>query len=328
MNEISFLPIPETTFASLDLPDITGSLTPFGDFLLLVAIIAILTMSMVQIIKASGFRGIAHRSLMRSWLAYACEQAQDALNPADTEECQYLTRTKEMSKDGNVDLAKLKSLLHPELLLKHRTKIAVPLSSSSLFYKMPPEQRVGQIKAAAQPPIDSPSARDEALLFVLSHEAGLASHLIAYGPDVCRHPNATALIYSQRSDAMGPDVAAADAINRTNAGVQRSLDSLQIYVGTRWRIILGYLCSLIAIISAFGFAIMFDEAAVKDFSDPTSPTGVALWMVIGLTGAVTAPILRVVAAAIRRLARPNAGPTVSTPYRLDANAKAASCLSV
>ena len=64
--------------------------------------------------------------------------------------------------------------------------------------------------------------------------------------------------------------------------------------------------SLIALVSAFGFALLFDQSTVKDFSDPMTPTGAALWTIIALTATVLAPVLRDIAVGIQRLARPDA----------------------
>lgn len=156
------------------------------------------------------------------------------------------------------------------------------------LYELAIEQLAGQVNAATQVVLDYPT-RHEALLRVLAYGASEEDLRSLFGPPPQRR---TGEMPEAERQVLTTFV---DARNRVTHQIQRSLDALQITIGSRWKWLL-QLCSVI-----FSGVFIFVALALFAPGSVASSRRVIFGLVVAILGGFLAPVARDLVAALQGL---------------------------
>ncbi|MBI2002192.1 MAG: hypothetical protein HYT85_02665 [candidate division NC10 bacterium] len=176
---------------------------------------------------------------------------------------------------------------NPEDALTDLVGLATAGDARSL-YDLPIEQLAGQVNAATQVVLDYPS-QHEALLRILAYGASEEDLRSLLAPPPRRRTEEMSEAERQVLTTF------VDARNRVTHQIQRSLDALQIAIGSRWKWLM-QLCSVI-----FSGVFIFVALALFAPGSVASPRRVIFGLVVAILGGFLAPVARDLVAALQGL---------------------------
>lgn len=176
---------------------------------------------------------------------------------------------------------------NPEDALRDLVDLATA-GESGCLYELAIEQLAGQVNAATQVVLDYPT-QHEALLRILAYGASEEDLRSLFGPPPRRR---TGEMPEPERQALTTFV---DARNRVTHQIQRSLDALQITIGSRWKWLL-QLCSII-----FSGFFIFVALALFAPGSVATPRRMLFGLVVAILGGFLAPVARDLVAALQGL---------------------------
>jgi hypothetical protein len=241
------------------LNEIAGDILPF---LTAASAVGVLSMAFIQTIKDMfPLRTWFQRAAVAKWLAANAKPSQH--NPLAAQN--DLVR---LSTDGD----------------------------SEAFYQLPIEQLCGQINAALQVVLDYPSFHED-LLYSLAFGANPADlDLLVKASRPVRENITPAADLTDAQRMLMSQVA--DARNRVGRQAQRSVDGLQISVGSRWQ----YWLKFASIVLSVGLATVALYLVKRGTPGELMPGEVVLGGILaGVLGGFLAPVSRDLIAALQQL---------------------------